>query len=43
MTLTYVIDIDEMLRLYEGQGHRVKGQGHTYVLCKNIVLAINHE
>ena len=43
MILTYVNDIDEMLRLTESQGHKVKGQGHTYVLCKIIVLAINHE
>ena len=27
----------------EGQGHKVKGQGHIYVLGKIIVLAIDHE
>jgi len=43
MILTYVIDTDEMLRLTEGQGHKVKGQGYIYVLCKIIVLAINRE
>ena len=41
--LTYIIDIEEMLKLTKGQGHKVKGQGHIYVLCKIIVLAINHE
>ena len=43
MILTYIIDIDKTLKLTEGQGHRVKGQGHIYVLCKIIVLAVNHE
>ena len=43
MILTYIIDIDEMLKLTKGQGHKVKGQGHIYVLCKIIVLAVNHE
>ena len=32
MILTYVTDIDETLNLSEGQGHKVKGQGHIYVL-----------
>ena len=31
MILTYVIDIDEMVTLIQGQGHKVKGQGHIYV------------
>ena len=31
MILTYIIDIDEMLMLIKGQGHKVKGQGHIYV------------
>ena len=43
MILTYIIDIDVMFKLTEGQGQKVKGQGHIYVLCKIIVLAINHE
>ena len=43
MILTYIIDIEGMLRLTEVQGHKVKGQGHIYVLCKIIVLAVNHE
>jgi len=28
MTLTYTFDIDESLELTQGQGHKVKGQGH---------------
>ena len=28
MILTYIIDIDETLKLTQGQGHKVKGQGH---------------
>jgi len=28
MMLTYEIDIDETLKIIEGQGHQVKGQGH---------------
>ena len=43
MILTYVIDVDETVDLTQGQGHKVKGQGHIYVLCKIIVLAVNHE
>ena len=43
MILTYIIDNDGMFRLTEGQGQKVKGQGHIYVLCKIIVLAVNHE
>ena len=35
MILTYIIDIDWMLRLTEGQGHKVKGQGHIYVFMWN--------
>ena len=29
MILTHIIDIDETLKLTQGQGHKVKGQGHT--------------
>ena len=43
MILTYITDIDKLLKLTKGQGHKVKGQGHIYVLCKIIVLAIDHE
>ena len=28
MLLTNIIYIDEMLKLTQGQGHKVKGQGH---------------
>ena len=31
MILAYIIDIDKMLKLTKGQGHKVKGQGHIYV------------
>ena len=27
MILTYIIEIDEMLKLPQGQGHKVKDQG----------------
>ena len=32
MILTYIIDIDKRLKLTEGPGHKVKGQGqiNTY-------------
>ena len=42
MILTYIIEIDEMLKLTQGQGHKVKGQGHRH-LCEKIVLTITHE
>ena len=32
MILTYMINIDEILKLTEGQGHKVKGQGHIYIM-----------
>ena len=31
MILTYIINIDEMLKLTKDQGHKVKGEGHIYV------------
>ena len=34
MILTYVIDIDETLKLTQGQGHKVKGQGHIGIYVK---------
>ena len=34
MILTYVIDIDETLMLTQGQGHKVKGQGHVGIYVK---------
>ena len=42
MILTYIIDIDETLKLTQGQGHKVKGQGHIGIYVK-IVLALTHE
>ena len=30
MILTYMIVIDETLKLTQGQGQKVKGQGHIY-------------
>ena len=43
MILTYIIRIDKKVKLNQGQGHKVKGQGHIYELCNVFVLAINHE
>ena len=43
MILRHMVYIDETLNLTKGQGHKVKGQGHIYVLCKILVSAINHE
>ena len=43
MILTYIIDIDATLKLTQGQGHKVKGQGHIGIYVKKIVLAITHE
>ena len=34
MTLTYTFDIDESLELTQGQGHKVKGQGHICIYVK---------
>ena len=34
MILTYIIDIDNMLKLTQGQGHKVKGQGHIDIYVK---------
>ena len=34
MILTYIIDIDGTLKLTQGQGHKVKGQGHIGVYVK---------
>ena len=33
MILTHMIDIDETLKLTQGQGHKVKGQGQ---ICNNV-------
>ena len=34
MILTYVMDIDETAKLTQGQGHKVKGQGHITIYAK---------
>ena len=34
MTFTHMIDINEMLKLTKGQGHKVKGQGQIYSFDK---------
>ena len=30
----YIIDIDKTLKLTQGQGHKVKGQGHIGIYVK---------
>ena len=42
MILTYIIDIDKTLKLTQGQGHKVKGQGHRAIYVEKIVWAITH-
>ena len=32
--LIHMISIDKMLKLYQGQGHKVKGQGHICSFLK---------
>ena len=34
MILTYIIDIDETVKLTQGQGHKVKGQGHICIYVR---------
>ena len=34
MILTYIIDIDDTVKLTQGQGHKVKGQGHICIYVK---------
>ena len=45
MILTHIIDIDETLKLTQGQGHKVKGQGHIGIYVKKLLtmLIITHE
>ena len=43
MILTHMIDVDETLKLTQGQGHKVKGQGHIGIYVKKIVWVITHE
>ena len=33
MILTSIIDIDEKLKLTQGQGHKFKGQGHIGIFA----------
>ena len=34
MILTYIIDIDKTLKLTQGQGHKIKSQGHIGIIVK---------
>ena len=34
LTLTHMNDIDETLKMTQGQGHKVKGQGHIGIHVK---------
>ena len=34
MILTYIIDLNKMLKLTQGQGHKVKGQSHIGIYVK---------
>ena len=43
MILTEMIDINKMLKLTKGQGHKIKGQGQICKLAKEIVLTVIHE
>ena len=42
MILGHMVNIDEMLKLTQGQGHKVKGQGHRHP-CEKMVLTTTHE
>ena len=42
MILTNIIDIDEQLKFTQGQGHKVKVQGHIGIYVK-IIWAVTHE
>ena len=37
------VDIDATLKMTQGQGHKVKGQGRICNCVKKTVWAINHE
>ena len=43
MILTHMIDINKMLKLTQGQGHKVEGQGEICKFVRNIVLTAVHE
>ena len=34
MILKYIIDINEKFKLTQGQGHKMKGQGHRGIYVK---------
>ena len=40
MILTYMIDIDKILKLTLGQGHKVKGQGN---ICSYVKLLFSYK
>ena len=42
MMLIHMISIDKMLKLYQGEGHKVKGQGYVCIYGYFFVSAINH-
>ena len=37
MILTHMIDTNENIKLTQGQGHRVKGQGHIISYVKKMI------
>ena len=41
MKLTYIIDIDETLKLTQSQGHKVKGQGQGHIGI-NVKNSLSH-
>ena len=43
MILTCIIDIDEMLKLTKGQGHKVKGQGQIFNNVKKKFSTLNDD
>ena len=40
MILTYIIDIDERLKMNQSQGHKVKGLGHIGIYVKIIWVLV---
>ena len=43
MILTHMMDVNKMLMLTEGQGHKVKGQGQICDFAKKLVSTIYQE
>ena len=39
----YMVNIDDALKLTQGQGHKTKGEGHMFIYYFFLVSAINHE